>query len=115
MDDKYFQAKLAELDCKDCKTEVKNEPPSAITKEDLSKSFMLGLAFGFGGTHDEMDSIKKKIEQTFKPVQEIRAEIAKHCSLYKEDHCKLCSSCHCLMGVKEILDILDRYNKKEEA
>jgi len=114
MDDKRFQAKLAELDCKDCKTEVRNEP-SAISKDDLSKSFMLGLALGFGETHDEMDSIKKAIKQTFTPVQEIRAEIEKHCGLIKEDHCKFCSSCHCLMGVREILEILDKYNDKKEG
>lgn len=103
------KAKLAEMDCKDCKQEIKNEPPSAISKEDLSKVFMLGLAFGFGDKHDEMGAIKKSIEQTFKPVREIRAEVEKHCGLIKGDHCKFCSSCHCLMGVREILDILNKH------
>lgn len=114
IDTKHFEAMLAEMDCKDCKQEVKSEPPSAISKEDLSKSFMLGLAFGYGDKHNEMDSIKKLIEQTFKPVREIRSEIEKHCGLIQEDHCKFCSSCHCLMGVREILEILDKHGGKDD-
>lgn len=96
-------------DCKNYKTEAKNEP-SAISKEDLSKVLVLGLAFGFAKQNNEMDAIKKMIEQTFVPVSEIRAEIEKHCDLIKEDRCKCCSSCHTLMSVREILNILDRYN-----
>ncbi len=97
----------------DCKTEVRNEP-SAISKNDLTKALTLGLVFGFAKNHGEMDSIKEAIGQAFAPVSEIRAEIEKHCGLIKEDHCKTCSSCHTLMSVREILNILDRYNKEGE-
>lgn len=101
--------------CNDCYTEVKSEP-SAITKDDLTKVLVLGLITGLAEKNGEMDSsyLKGVIEQTFTPVADIRAEIERHCGLIKEDHCKLCTSCHTLMSVREILNILDRYNKKGE-
>ncbi len=42
-------------------------------------------------------------------LDKIRAEIEKHCGLIKENHCRYCSRCLCLMGVREILEVIDKY------
>lgn len=46
--------------------------------------------------------------------EKIRAEIENHCGLAKEDHCKYCSYCNNLMGVREILEIIDKYKAERE-
>jgi predicted aldo/keto reductase-like oxidoreductase len=50
-------------------------------------------------------------------VDKIRAEIEEHCGLAKENHCRYCSYCNNLMGIREILEIIDKYkgeSKEEE-
>lgn len=42
-------------------------------------------------------------------LDKIRAEIEDHCGLTKENHCKYCSYCNSVMGVREILEIIDKY------
>lgn len=42
-------------------------------------------------------------------LNEIKAEIENHCGLIKEDHCKYCYTCHNLIGVREIVEIIDKY------
>lgn len=42
-------------------------------------------------------------------LDKMRAEIENHCSLAKEDHCKYCSRCLSMMGVREILELIDKY------
>jgi hypothetical protein len=44
----------------------------------------------------------------------IRAEIENHCGLAMENHCKYCSYCNCLMGVREILELIDKYKTESE-
>jgi hypothetical protein len=44
----------------------------------------------------------------------IRAEIENHCGLAMENHCKYCSYCNCLMGVREILEIIDKHRTESE-
>ena len=47
-------------------------------------------------------------------LDKIRTEIENHCCLTKENHCRYCSYCNSLMGVREILAIIDKYKKESE-
>lgn len=47
-------------------------------------------------------------------VDKIRAEIENHCGLTKENHCKYCSYCNSVMGVREILEIIDKCKTESE-
>lgn len=53
-----------------------------------------------------------KIDKLQRQFEKIRAEIENHCGLAKENHCKYCSYCNNVMGVREILEIIDK-NKAE--
>lgn len=56
----------------------------------------------------------KRLEDEINEVlDKIRAEIEEHCGLAKENHCKYCSYCNSVMGVREILDIIDKYRESE--
>lgn len=57
----------------------------------------------------EKDYIPKNI------LDKIRAEIENHCGLTKENHCRYCSYCNNLMGVREILEIIDKYKAESEG
>lgn len=64
--------------------------------------------------HDE-EIIAETVESIWgKPpytelLEKLRAEIENHCGLLKENHCKYCSYCNSVMGVREILEIIDKY------
>lgn len=71
------------------------------------------------------DTIKEKSKADFialcknesadnKAVNRIRAEIANHCKLQKENNCQYCSYCNNLMGVREILEVIDKYKTESE-
>lgn len=47
-------------------------------------------------------------------LDKIRAEIENHCGLTKENHCRYCSYCNSVMGVREILEIFDKYKAETE-
>ena len=47
-------------------------------------------------------------------LDKIRAKIENHCGLAKENHCRYCSYCNNLMGVREILEIIDEYKAESE-
>ena len=47
-------------------------------------------------------------------VDKIRAEIETHCGLIKENHCRYCSYCNNVMGVREIVEIIDKYKAESE-
>lgn len=55
----------------------------------------------------------KALEQEF-VIDKIRAEIENHCGLTKENHCRYCSYCNNLMGVREILETIDKYKAESE-
>ena len=59
----------------------------------------------------------KDIKQIYisKILDKIRAEIANHCGLAKEDRCKYCYWCNNVMGVKEILKVIDKYRSESEV
>ena len=48
-------------------------------------------------------------------LDKIRAEIENHCGLIKENHCRYCSYCNSVIGVREILEIMDKYKVESEA
>lgn len=48
-------------------------------------------------------------------LDKIRAEIEDHCGLAKENHCKYCSYCNSVMGVREILEIIDKCKAENEV
>lgn len=52
-------------------------------------------------------------EDKIKVLDKIRAEIESHCGLIKENHCRYCSYCNSVMGVREILEIIDKYKESE--
>ena len=56
------------------------------------------------------------IEDTIKTdvIDKIRAEIENHCGLIKENHCRYCSYCNSVMGVREILEIIDKCKTESE-
>lgn len=53
-------------------------------------------------------------EDEIRVLDKIRAKIENHCGLAKEDRCKYCYRCNNVMGVKEILDIIDKYKTESE-
>lgn len=71
--------------------------------EDIAKAFQLGLAFGFGEKHDEMDKMIDEIKKAVTPQQildKIRDEILE----YIDD----------LDIAAEICDIFDKYQVESE-
>ena len=48
-------------------------------------------------------------------LDKIRAEIENHCGLAKENHCKYCYYCNSVIGVREILAIIDKYKAESEV
>lgn len=48
-------------------------------------------------------------------LDKIRTEIENHCGLTKENHCRYCSYCNSVMGVREILEIIDKYKADSEG
>ena len=48
-------------------------------------------------------------------LDKIRAKIENHCGLAKESHCKYCYWCNNVMGVKEILKIIDKCKAESEV
>lgn len=42
-------------------------------------------------------------------LDKIRTEIENHCTLIKSDHCRYCYYCNNVMGVREILELIDKY------
>lgn len=61
-----------------------------------------------GKIYEEHKLILALLEQG--PVLDnLRAEIESHCGLTKENHCKYCSYCNSVMGVREILEVIDKY------
>lgn len=47
-------------------------------------------------------------------LDKIRAEIENHCGLAKENHCRYCCYCTNLMGVREILEVIDKHMVESE-
>ena len=48
-------------------------------------------------------------------ILQLRAEIENHCGLTKKNHCRYCSYCNNLMGIREILEIIDKYKAESET
>lgn len=74
--------------------------PSVTPKQ----SFINKPCISEGVCHEDKVDVLKKI----------RAEIENHCGLAKENHCRYCSYCNNVMGVREILKIIDKYKAESE-
>lgn len=68
------------------------------------------------------DQTLKDIDRSFKALEErdelldkIRDEIENHCGLTKENHCRYCSYCNSVMGVREILEVIDKHVAESEG
>ena len=48
-------------------------------------------------------------------LEKIRAEIENHCGLIKENHCRYCSYCNSVIGIREILDIINKCAEQEPS
>ena len=68
----------------------------------------------------KLDTFKEAHNMSIKALEQqpildkIRADIEIHCGLIKENHCRFCSYCNCVMGVREILEIIDKYKGESE-
>lgn len=47
-------------------------------------------------------------------LDKVKSEIENHCGLIKENHCRYCYCCNSVMGVREILEILDKHKSESE-
>ena len=59
-------------------------------------------------------AIARRDRQLKNTINKIRTEIENHCGLTKENHCRYCSYCNSVMGVREILEIIDKYKVEGE-
>lgn len=64
--------------------------------------------------YKEISATMRKYQKQEMALDKIRAEIENHCGLAMENHCKYCSYCNCLMGVREILELIDKYKSESE-
>jgi predicted aldo/keto reductase-like oxidoreductase len=65
---------------------------------------------------DEFPIVDKYTQKQVNSVlDKIKAEIENHCGLVKENHCRYCSYCNSVMGVREILKIIDKYKAESEG
>ena len=67
-----------------------------------------------GKVYEEHKLILELLEQET-VFDKVRVEIENHCGLTKENHCRYCSYCNSVMGVREILEIIDKYKTKTEV
>ena len=65
----------------------------------------------FGTVECEVTDIE--MSDTNEMLDKIKDEIENHCGLIKENHCKYCSYCNSVMGVREILEIIDKYIRED--
>lgn len=109
-----------------------------MTNEELIQSIQdhidsgVGEYEGYGLTLDECRQVIKALksqpfinkpcisegvcrEDKIQVLDKIRAEIENHCGFAKENHCEYCYSCPNLMGVKEILEVIDKYRTESEV
>ena len=65
----------------------------------------------------ELGSYKKGYddckEEILSVIEDIKAEIKNHCSGIDRGECKYCSRCNMLMGIREILSVIDEHIEKE--
>lgn len=65
--------------------------------------------------HGEKITLDEELLIPISVIDKIRAEIGNHCGLTKGKHCRYCSYCHSVMGVREILEIIDKCKGESEG
>lgn len=78
-----------------------------------SKDFIDNLEEGLIKSERQFENCDR-CKQKFSEIDKIRAEIENHSGLIKEDHCKYCSYCNSVMGIREILEVIDKYKAESE-
>ncbi len=65
-------------------------------------------------TSDDAEALKKAVEalKQMDILDNIKAEIEAHCGLLQENHCKFCFYCNCMMGIREIVEVIDKHRKE---
>ena len=63
--------------------------------------------------YEALDMAIKALKQE-SVLGSVRAVIENHCGIAKENHCKYCSYCNSVMGVREILEVIDKYKTGTE-
>jgi len=56
-----------------------------------------------------IQALNETITNQESAFNKMREEIEGHCALAKENHCKYCYRCTNVMGVREILETIDKY------
>lgn len=94
-----------------------------MTREELLKEidfiqkWLYDLEICGEDLENSLRAIKNKVIEAFEKedvLDKIRTEIENHCGLIKENHCRYCSYCNCVMGVREILEIIEKYKAESE-
>ena len=63
-----------------------------IPEEDIAKAFQLGLAFGFGEKHDEMDKVMEEVKKAVTPQQKKGRWILTQRDKYVDICCSECGN-----------------------
>ena len=56
-----------------------------------------------------IEALNETIANQESAFNNMREEIEDHCALAKENHCKYCYRCTNMMGIREILETIDKY------
>jgi hypothetical protein len=79
-----------------------------MTREEAIRELKIQFVGEYDRQREAKDMAIKALEQE-SVIDEIRADIETHCGLAMENHCRYCSRCTNLMGVREILEVIDKY------
>jgi len=80
-----------------------------MTREEVVKWIKEHRSTSMECKHDEAMRMSIKAIERENVLDKIRAEIENRCGLIKENHCRYCSYCNSVIGVREILEIIDKY------
>lgn len=95
----------------DIETKVEGEVVKAIQgyKIDINKEELIKAL-----NYDRNQYSKGYKDGVNDAIDKIRAKIENHCGYTTESHCRYCYHCNNVMGVREILKVIDKYKESEE-
>lgn len=88
---------------------------NSIDVTQASKDFIDNLEEGLIKSERQFENCDMCKQQFSDKIDKIRTEIEIRCGLIKEDHCRYCWHCHSVIGVREILEIIDKYMEESEG
>lgn len=101
--------------CKDCIDIIRREAAIEKLKAILAEATETENAVCYV-TSDDAEDLKAAIvalEQP--PIDRIRKEIESYCTTAKKTHCKYCSRCNNMLGIKDIIKIIDKHIAESSA